>query len=194
MAPKWFGKKAKKLPTGSSKNVPPAASGAARASRAPKGDVRPVLVGRLLTEDLVLLGLPSQDKERLLEALVRKLCSVRSLPDSALLLGKVLERERGVGTTLDTGLSLPHARVDGLAEIAAILGLVPSGMQDPRQPDLVIKAVFLFFSPNAPSAFTRHLQLLRSVSALFQPGLIEQLSKAGGPGQALELLRRQESS
>ena len=61
---------------------------------------------------------------------------------------------------------------------------------DPKQADLSIRVVFLFFSPNKREAFPLHLQLLRGVSSLFQPSLIDQLTAAAGPAEALALVRK----
>ncbi|MBI4423657.1 MAG: PTS sugar transporter subunit IIA [Elusimicrobia bacterium] len=154
----------------------------------PKG----VSVSKLLTAESILILPDAKDKNQLIETLVRRLCASSKLGDPEPLLKKVLEREQGISTTLDTGLSLPHARVENVAEISTIFGLLPTGIPDPKQPELVIRAMFLFFSPNRQDAFTRHLQLLRSVSSLFQPALIEKLAAAGSPEKVLELIRTQE--
>ncbi|MDE2291618.1 MAG: PTS sugar transporter subunit IIA, partial [Elusimicrobia bacterium] len=129
----------------------------------------------------------------LIGALVKELCSKASLGDPAPFLARVLEREQGISTTLDTGLAVPHARMDGISDIAAILGLVPQGLPDPKQPDLVIRAVFLFFSPNRQEAFTQHLHLLRGVSTLFQPPLIEALLGDPSPAAAMRAIRAREN-
>lgn len=151
-------------------------------------------VGKLLTEELIVLAPPGLGKDQLLDLLVRRLCTARSLGDPAPFLSRVLEREQGISTTLDTGLAVPHARMDGLASIAAVLGLVPQGMPDPKQPDLVIRAMFLFFSPNRQDAFTQHLHLLRGVSALFQPAFIEEALAKPTPADVLALVRAKEAS
>ncbi len=152
-----------------------------------------VWISRLLSEELILIRPPARDKDQLLRGLVDRLCSVRGLGDPAPLLAKVLEREQGISTTLDTGLSLPHARLDAASQIVAVLGLVPGGLIDPKQPDLPIRAMFLFFSPNKQEAFSRHLQLLRGVAALFQPPFLDQLLAQSSPSEVLELIRRKEA-
>jgi mannitol/fructose-specific phosphotransferase system IIA component (Ntr-type) len=84
--------------------------------------------------------------------------------------------------------------VDGLSRIAAAMAVVPGGLADPMQPDLPIRVVFLFFSPNSKEFYPVHLQLLRAVSSLLQPGLIENLEKAASPRAILELLRSAEGA
>ncbi|MBI2363280.1 MAG: hypothetical protein HYV15_07870, partial [Elusimicrobia bacterium] len=84
-------------------------------------------------------------------------------------------------------------RMDNLAEIAAILGIVPGGLPDPKQTDLSIRAVFLFFSPNRQEAFTQHLHLLRGVSTLFQPALIEAITRDPAPASVIKAIRDKEA-
>jgi len=151
-------------------------------------------ISGLLSEDLIVISPPKLGKEKLIELLVRKLCERRSLGKPGPFLDKVLEREQGVSTTLDTGLAVPHARVDGLPSVAAILGLIPQGLPDPKQPDLMIRVMFLFLSPNRQEVFTEHLHLLRGVSTLFQTPFIESILKAPTPAAALEFIRSKEAS
>jgi PTS system nitrogen regulatory IIA component len=160
----WFLGKGDKE-SGTPKRPRPSSGGA-------KGSVS---LGRLLSDGLVVISEEGLKKEALIEKLVRQLCEKRNLGDPKVFLNRVLEREQGISTTLDTGLAVPHARMDDLDNIAAIFALVPGGLPDPKQPDLVIKAMFLFFSPNRQEAFTQHLHLLRGVSSLFQPEFIDEL-------------------
>jgi hypothetical protein len=80
--------------------------------------------------------------------------------------------------------------MDGIDGILAGLAILKTPIPDPKQADLAIRVVFLFFSPNKPEAFPVHLQLLRGVSSLFQPALIDQLTAAAGPAEALALVRK----
>lgn len=149
-------------------------------------------VSSILSESLILIPPPGTEKNQLIELLVSKLCEKTGQKDVAGILAKVQDREQGISTTLDTGLSLPHVRLDNLPSIVAAIALVDPGLPDPKQPDLVIRVMFLFFSPNKPESFPLHLQLLRGVSSLFQPSLIDQLVKSSSPAVALELIRKSE--
>ena len=180
MPSRWF--KRKEEP----KAPPPAEKPAAPA-------LKGVSIGGLLTEELVVFRPPAQNKEQLIETLVAKLCAVKGLGDPSPFFHKVLEREGGISTTLDTGLRLPHARVDGISDISTILGLLPQGLPDPKQPDLPIRAMFLFFSPTRQEAVRQHLQLLRSVAALFQAPFIDELLKSPDPAAVLQLIRSREA-
>lgn len=189
MALGWFNKK---------KEEQPAAPSAAPAPSVPVAVPSParkaLSIGRILREDLVVTPPAGLDKDGLIAFLVKELCAKAGLGAPEAYLAKVLEREQGISTTLDTGLAVPHARMDNLPEICAILGLVPQGLPDPKHPDLAIRAVFLFFSPNRQEAFTQHLHLLRGVSQLFQPALIDAILRDPAPAAVVKAIRDKEAA
>jgi PTS system nitrogen regulatory IIA component len=177
----WFEKKAPEAASSSAQKSGPA-------PRAPKG----LKIGPLLSEDVILFPHAGQGKDEILRTLAEAACRKAGLGAAAEFLAKAQEREQGISTTLDTGLSLPHARMDGIDAILAAMAVLKTPIADPKQNDLAIRVVFLFFSPNKPEAFPVHLQLLRGVSSLFQPALIDQLTAAAGPAEALALVRKVE--
>ena len=151
-----------------------------------------VSIAGLLSDRLIRTGLRSTDKGALMRYLVEELCAVKSIPHSGLLLDNILKREQGINTTLDTGLSLPHARVDGLPDTAAILGLPAEPVLDPKFDQSPIRAMLLFFSPNRPEAYAQQLQLLRSIALLFDGNFLDRLLTSATPAEALILIRREE--
>jgi PTS system nitrogen regulatory IIA component len=164
------------------------------APKSPRAVKTPLVrVGELLRPESVLISPDVADKAALIETLVVAVCAAHGLKDAPSLAAKVLEREQGISTTLDTGLSLPHARVDGLRELSAGLAVAPKGILDPQQ-NLPIRAMFLFFSPNKQEQFSLHLQVLRSVSLLFKAELIDELAKAATSEEALKLVRAREKA
>ncbi|MFA6093381.1 MAG: PTS sugar transporter subunit IIA [Elusimicrobiota bacterium] len=183
MALDWFQKK-----SGKKTAVPEAAP------HAPAAFTDGVYIGKLLSEDLIVRLPAGKSKEQLIHILIEKLCKVRKLGDPAPYYKKVLEREQGMSTTLDTGLAVPHARIDGMETMSAVLGILPQGIPDPKQPDLVIRAMCIFFSPNRQEVFTQHLHLLRGVSALFQPAFIDELLKKASASEMLQMIAQREQA
>lgn len=177
----WFQKKTPAPSSDAPKTSP--------ASRVAKG----LKVSGILGPETILFPADGLDKTAVLQALAAAVCAKAGIADSAPFLAKVQEREQGISTTLDTGLSLPHARMDGIPGILAGMAVLKKPIPDPKQPDLAIRVMFLFFSPNKQDAFPLHLQLLRGVSSLFQPALIDQLTAASGPAAALELVKKLEA-
>ena len=149
-------------------------------------------VHALLNERAVIFPPASADKARVLELAVEAACAAHGLGDPAPYLAKVREREEGISTTLDTGLSLPHARVDALPDIAAALAILPHGVPDPKQDGVRVRAMFLFFSPNRQESFGRHLQVLRGVSAVFTPLVLDRLATLTSAAAVLAYLRERQ--
>ncbi len=188
----WFQKKSTPPPPPPPEPMPQekASSPAAGSAKPSKGKAKSSPVSELLSEDVILVAQPGQDKGALLEGLVTALCAKHGFSNKDALLAKVVDREKSVSTTLDTGLSLPHARLESISRIVAGMALVPQGIADPQ---LVIRVMFLFFSPDKQEFIQPHLRMLREVSFFFQPDLVEQLSQAATPAAALELIRRKEA-
>lgn len=181
----WFGKKEPAPSSTPTAKPAPAAS-------VPAGRPKAGKVSTLLEPTAVVVS-QSGDKEAVLKDVVSRICAARGFANPDVFLARVLEREKGISTTLDTGLSLPHARMDDIPGIVAGLAVLPKPISDPQQPELSIRVMFVFFSPNKPEAFPLHLQLLRSVSSLFQPALIDQLTQAASPAAVIELIKTVEA-
>ena len=112
-------------------------------------------------------------KHDLVVKLVNAACADLPL-DKEEILSAVLKREQGISTTLDTGLSIPHARVDALAAFQAAAAVLPKGITDDY--GLEIKVMFLFLTPSGPAYFPQHLKLLAALAEKFNDAFIEQLA------------------
>ncbi len=146
-------------------------------------------IGFLLTAKTIVRAEPFTKKEALMNALISRICEVHQITDLEILQSKVHEREQGISTTLDTGLSIPHARVDGLNDFAAALALLPYGLDEQKKSSSsIIRLMFIFLSPNKKEFYSRHLQILRKASLLFQPDFIDTLNLASAE-EALRLIR-----
>ena len=89
-------------------------------------------LGRLITAQRVLVAPEGLDKDGLIETLVRMACRQCPRLDPAEVTAQVLEREKGISTTLDTGLAIPHARVEGLDDFVAALAVLPVPVTEER--------------------------------------------------------------
>ena len=121
---------------------------AAKAAPAPVGKSAPkVLLAKLLDEGLIAYLETASSKNEAITALLAKLCQGRNLGQPDRFLAKVMEREAGPTTTLDTGLAIPHSRIDGLGEVVAILGLSVFLLNCPTTPKKVNTVAAPAFSP-----------------------------------------------
>jgi mannitol/fructose-specific phosphotransferase system IIA component (Ntr-type) len=101
----------------------------------------------------------------------------------------VVAREREASTAvLETGVGVPHARLNGLRETVVALAVSRGGLYEPV-PTVAIPIVALVLSP--PGASNDHLGTLAGIATLLRsPDLRDALLGAPDPSAALEALER----
>ncbi|HUT85413.1 MAG TPA: PTS sugar transporter subunit IIA [Elusimicrobiales bacterium] len=127
-------------------------------------------------------------KQKLIEKLTSLIAKDLSGLKKDFLLDKIVQRERGISTTLDTGLSIPHARIENINDFAVALALIPKGLKEGSSPSADITAMFLFLSPSDAKFFQKHLKLLSVLSSTFQPEFINKLNSLKTPKQVLDAI------
>lgn len=142
-------------------------------------------ISGLLNSNNTLLVTDSIKKEDLIARLAELACAGLSETDAKDVLAHVLRREAGISTTLDTGLAIPHARVDEISDFRAALAVLPNGIKDGG---MEIKVMFLFLSPAEPKFFQKHLQLLAELSETFKESFTAALTRAKSTDEILNLI------
>jgi mannitol/fructose-specific phosphotransferase system IIA component (Ntr-type) len=145
-----------------------------------------IKISDLLRPKRILIIKGTEDKDSLIERLVLLISKDNSKLEKDFLLEKITQREQGISTTLDTGLSIPHARIDEIKDFIASLALIPQGIIDTSGQSATIKAMFLFLSPSDARFFQRHLKLLSLLSSMFRPEFINRLSSLKTARQILK--------
>lgn len=145
-------------------------------------------LGSLISAQNVLVAPEGLNKEGLIETLVRMACRKNPRLNPPEVTAQVLEREKGISTTLDTGLAIPHARVEELDDFAAALAVLPAPVVDERHNNLPIRVMFLFLSPAKPAFFQKHLQVLAALAETFRPDFIQELLTLKDPQAVAERL------
>ncbi|MDR0953456.1 MAG: PTS sugar transporter subunit IIA [Elusimicrobiota bacterium] len=123
-------------------------------------------------------------KKDLVAKLVNAICDDTPEIDREDALNAVLKREEGISTTLDTGLSIPHARWEDLNTFQAAVAVIPNSISD--EYGLKIKVMYLFLSPAGPLFFPQHLKLLASLAERFKTPFIEELVAAKDEQEVLD--------
>ena len=135
-----------------------------------------ISLGSLITPARVLLAEDYPSKKELISALVQAVCRDYKQLDPADVAAQVLKREEGISTTLDTGLSIPHARLEELTDFAAAVAVLRKPLRETSGNELPIRVMFLFLSPAKPAFFQKHLQILSALAEKFKPEFIEELA------------------
>ncbi|WP_428898089.1 PTS system protein [Parelusimicrobium proximum] len=144
---------------------------------------------KLLSKENVVIVDSSTTKESLISRLVELACGDLSLADRDDVLNKVLAREAGISTTLESGLSIPHSRVTEIEDFRAAMAVLHTPIKDKASSlEVEIKVMFLFLSPSDPTFFQKHLQVLAELSEMFRPDFVKQITETQSTEEALLLL------
>lgn len=124
----------------------------------------------------------------LLDKLIANGCLDQNLRDEAL--EAVLEREALSSTVMvDIGVSIPHARVDGVAGVVGAIAVSPDALYQAME-GVPIRIMVLVLS--APDLAGEHLNVLAGLSMMLQSQSVrEGLVKADGAASILARLREQ---
>jgi PTS system nitrogen regulatory IIA component len=123
-------------------------------------------------------------KKDLVAKLVNAICDDLPGLDREDILNAVIKREQGISTTLDTGLSIPHARVEDLESFEAAVAVLPKTICD--EYGLMIRVMFVFLSPAGQDYFPQHLKLLAALAGKFKPAFIDELSSGANEEETLK--------
>jgi PTS system nitrogen regulatory IIA component len=145
-----------------------------------------VRIKDLLEPRRVIIVKGAKGKESIIAKLVSFIARDYPKLEKDVILDKVLKREQGISTTLDTGISIPHARIDEIKDFVVALALIPNGLRETSGQSVEIKAMFLFLSPSDTAFFQKHLKLLAILSSTFQPEFIEKLCRLKTPRQIIK--------
>ncbi len=140
----------------------------------------------LLSPDKILIVNGDTDKKTLIARLVRMACRGAAQLDVDEITAQVLKREEGFGTALETGLAIPHARLEELDSFLASMAVLRAPLDGESSAQTPTRVMFLFLSPGCPAFFKQHLQLLASLAQTFEPAFVAELAQSADPAQALE--------
>lgn len=142
------------------------------------------LLGEMLPVRRVLICKEKAAKKDIIKRLVAAACEGVQGLDPEYALTQVLKREESLGTALETGLSIPHARLEELDGFRAALAVLPQGTRESKSTRP--QAVFLLLSPARPAFFQLHLQTLAALAEKFQPEFISELAACSAPKEAAD--------
>ena len=120
---------------------------------------------KLLKPNCVAVQLKAQNKQEAIDELLGLLEQNGYLADAAQVRQDVLAREKQMSTGLTEGLAIPHAKSNGVKDLAIALGLKPEGVEFASLDMEPAYAIFLIVSPVDRSG--PYLQCLAEISSLY---------------------------
>ncbi|MBN8216405.1 MAG: DUF21 domain-containing protein [Spirochaetes bacterium] len=118
-----------------------------------------------LAQDDLLLNLEASGMEEVVAALVERLALKVPRPPRAKILDRVMQYERERFTTAGSGLALPHARLEGLAQTRIAYARLREGLDLHAADGKPVRHVFLILTPKENPR--EQLRALARISMLF---------------------------
>jgi len=151
--------------------------------------VKVIKVSNYLSEKTICFFNPGASKQEVLARLIDSM----DLPDAQGALKAILERETAGTTVIAPGIAVPHARLSGLSQLVASIGICSTGVPEPSAEDAPTRLFVLFVGPAAN--MKEHLGFLASIASLFQTdGFGDSLLLQTTPKDVLQKIRSTEQS
>ncbi|MGC4030947.1 MAG: PTS sugar transporter subunit IIA [Tepidisphaeraceae bacterium] len=148
---------------------------------------KPVSILSTLSPDRIVIYQDRPSRADVLRELVSRVAVDREQIDVDIALAKILEREAQGSTSLNQGVSLPHARLDTIHEPEAAIAILHGGFRGDAQ-GKTTRVVFLLLTPSARAAV--HLQAIALVSRLLQRHDVQRtLTASDDPAEIVSVLQ-----
>ncbi len=133
----------------------------------------------MLRIDAVLTGVIAANKKVVLQQLGTVAAAAIGV-DAKLVGDRLLAREKLGSTGFGAGVAIPHAKIDGLAQVTAVFARLAQPVDFQAVDDLPVDLVFMLLSPTDAGAV--HLKALARVSRrLRDQAFLAKLRGAGSP-------------
>ncbi|HKJ67414.1 MAG TPA: PTS sugar transporter subunit IIA [bacterium] len=147
----------------------------------------------VLNVDTILVDWNPVTKDEAIADLVEALDRAHLCSDRDQVLRDVKEREASLSTGLEDGIAYPHARSDGVEEVAMAFGIVSNGIQfDSRDKK---PALFIPMMVSPKRGGTPHIYFMAEIVKLLeQQEIREQLLHSDSPEKVYNILTQNEGN
>ncbi len=141
----------------------------------------------VLRKDTILVDWNPVFKEDAIDLLVDALDNAGLLQDKDKVLADVKEREKTLSTGLEEGIAYPHARTNGVNQVAIAFGIVKEGLSFNSRDNKPAKFIPLLVSPQSGGA--PHIYYMAEIVKLLERQKIrEQLLQSNSAEQVYQIL------
>ncbi|MBI4249781.1 MAG: DUF21 domain-containing protein [Elusimicrobia bacterium] len=133
---------------------------------------RPIDLGRLFHEGVVVLDLKAETKKEAIAALVHALCKAKGLQNEHQIFSSVWGREISFSTGIGNSVALPHSAIAGLTKFMLAFGLSRNGIDFQAPDKQKTHLIFMILSPMEQAG--DYLQLLAKLSRLIRNSTIRE--------------------
>ena len=152
------------------------------------GRRRVVGVGQFLEESASDIALGGVTRWEAIQALCGRLAKANHSVDSQAIENAVREREEMMGTALEKGVAVPHARIKGLSRPIIVFGRSKAGIEWDARDGLPVRFVFLILTP--PQDAGAQLEILAAVaSCMSRPDIYARIMSTDDKDEIFGTLR-----
>lgn len=149
-------------------------------------------ISDFLTSDTVAVDLMAEDKNDLIESMIRLLASHGDVTDLDEVRRAVIERENMMSTGVGKGLALPHAKCEAVTDTVAALATLKNPVEYGSIDDEPVRIAFLLVG--TPDAKSQHVKVLSRVSRLMnRKSIRSELLSSTSPSELLDIFREAEA-
>lgn len=125
-------------------------------------EVKIVKFADLIKRDLVSTQLVSDKKEAVIREIIGRIAHVKKIKNTDVIIKKLLKREKESSTGLESGVAIPHCRMEGLKEAVLFVGISKKGIDFQSIDHKPAHLFFLFITPLGETA--THLKILSRIA------------------------------
>jgi len=125
-----------------------------------------MMIGNVLTPDVVRLEIPGETKQQIIESLLDILMETGKVENRQTALEALLEREEKMSTGIENGLAIPHGKTAAVKELVACIGLKKEGVDFDSLDGKPSTIFIMTLSPKDKSG--PHIQFLAEISSLLK--------------------------
>ncbi|MDR0719664.1 MAG: cation:proton antiporter [Treponema sp.] len=147
----------------------------------------------LIDPETVCISLKGETKEEIITEMIDILAAKGKLSDRDMALKDVLEREKTMSTGMQYGIALPHAKTEGIQDLAVSVGIKKGGVDFESVDGEKSRLFILVVSPKKISG--PHIQFLAAIGGVLKDSAIrEAVINAESPQKVVSLLRREKEA
>ncbi len=146
-------------------------------------------LSELLTDESVILPLEAADKWQAIRVMAQGMVAMGALPEDQLAAVEValVAREESMTTGMEDGIAIPHAAVDNIPEVIAVLGIAPEGVEFEALDGQPARILVCLVIPRAKKL--QHIRTLAEIAKLLSRAPVrERLLGCDAPQQVLEAI------
>ncbi len=151
--------------------------------------------GILLSLELVLSPMESEDKWQAIRTLAATAVGAGRIDKSmsSAVEAALVSREKSMTTGMEKGIAIPHAAVDGIEDVVAVLGLSPAGIPFETLDGNPAQIIVCLVIPRAKKLL--HIKTLAEIARLLSRAEVrERLLECNSPAEVLATLAELEES